>query len=72
MQATQVCYIPYPRKKKDNDDWVAVLKIKPKNVIKLPNEEVAIISEINVQFQVEQLEVHEIDMTIFVDEKKYS
>ncbi|KAM3343684.1 hypothetical protein P3S68_025774 [Capsicum galapagoense] len=27
MQATQVCYVSYPRKKKDKEDWLAVLKI---------------------------------------------
>ncbi|KAH0717853.1 hypothetical protein KY285_013884 [Solanum tuberosum] len=69
MQATQVCYVPYPSKKKDKDDWAAVLKDKPRNVIELPNEEVATVSEVNVSFQVEEVEVHEIDMTVFIDEK---
>ena len=68
MQATQVCYVPYPSKKKDKDDWAAVLKVKPRNVIELPNEEVATVSEVNVPFQVEEVEVHEIDMTISIDE----
>ncbi|XP_049410558.1 uncharacterized protein LOC125873731 [Solanum stenotomum] len=68
MQATQVCYVPYPSKKKDKDDWAAVLKVKPRNVMELPNEEVATISEVNVPFQVEEVEVHEIDMTVFIDE----
>ena len=61
MQATQVCYVPYPKKKKENDDWVALLKVKPQNLIELPNEEVAIVSEVNISFQVEEVEVHEID-----------
>ncbi|KAH0665409.1 hypothetical protein KY285_026615 [Solanum tuberosum] len=68
MQATQVCYVPYPSKKKDKDDWVAILKVKPRNVIELPNEEVATVSEVNVPFQVEEVEVHEIDMTVSIDE----
>ncbi|KAH0674544.1 hypothetical protein KY284_025631 [Solanum tuberosum] len=68
MQATQVCYVPYPSKKKDKDDWAAVLKVKPQNVIELPNEEVATVSEVNVPFQVEEVEVHEIDMTVSIDE----
>ncbi|KAM3233113.1 hypothetical protein P3L10_018472 [Capsicum annuum] len=44
MQATQVCYVPYPSKKKDKEDWLAVLKVKPQNVIELPVEEVVITS----------------------------
>ncbi|KAH0695483.1 hypothetical protein KY285_022580 [Solanum tuberosum] len=68
MQATQVCYVPYPSKKKDKDDWAAVLKVKPQNVIELPNEEVATVSEVNVPFQVEEVEVHEIDITVSIDE----
>lgn len=67
-QSTQVCYVPYPSKKKDKGDWVAVLKVKPRNVIELPDEEVAKTSEPNAPFQVEEVEVHEIDMTIFIDE----
>ncbi|KAM3374327.1 hypothetical protein P3S68_013041 [Capsicum galapagoense] len=42
MQATQVCYVPYPSKKKDKEDCVP--------------------------FQVEEVEVHEIDMSVSVDE----
>ncbi|XP_049413304.1 L-ascorbate oxidase homolog [Solanum stenotomum] len=68
MQATQVCYVLYPSKKKDKDDWAAVLKVKPQNVIELPNEEVATISEVNVPFQVKEVEVHEIDMIVSIDE----
>ncbi|KAM3395423.1 hypothetical protein P3S68_004429 [Capsicum galapagoense] len=68
MQATEVCYVPYPSKKKDKKDWLAVLKVKPQNVIELPVEEVVITLELNVPFQVEKVEVHEIDMSIFVDE----
>ncbi|KAM3378376.1 hypothetical protein P3S68_010789 [Capsicum galapagoense] len=67
MQATQVCYVPYPSKKKDKEDWLAVLKVKPRNVIELPVEEVVITSELNVPFQVEEVEVHEIDMFVSVD-----
>ncbi|XP_060200510.1 uncharacterized protein LOC132628763 [Lycium barbarum] len=29
MQATQVCYVSYRSTKKDKDDWLAVLKVKP-------------------------------------------
>ncbi|KAH0773679.1 hypothetical protein KY290_010816 [Solanum tuberosum] len=68
MQATQVSYVPYPSKKKDKDDWAAILKVKPRNVIELLNEEVATVSEVNVPFQVEEVEVHEIDMTVSIDE----
>ena len=57
MQAIQVCYVPYLCKKMDNNDWVAVLKVKPRNVIELPNEEVTIVSKVNVSFQVEEVEV---------------
>ncbi|KAH0748560.1 hypothetical protein KY290_027792 [Solanum tuberosum] len=42
--------------------------VKPRNVIELPDEEVATISEMNVPFQVEEVEVHEIDMRVFIDE----
>ncbi|KAH0643646.1 hypothetical protein KY289_034620, partial [Solanum tuberosum] len=42
--------------------------VKPRNVIELPNEEVATVSEVNVPFQVEEVEVHEIDMTVSIDE----
>ncbi|KAH0645560.1 hypothetical protein KY290_034343 [Solanum tuberosum] len=66
--STQVCYVPYPSKKKDKDDWAAVLKVKSRNVIELPNEEVATISEVNVLFQVEEVEVHEIDMVVSIVE----
>uniref|UniRef100_M1B3N4 TdcA1-ORF2 protein n=1 Tax=Solanum tuberosum TaxID=4113 RepID=M1B3N4_SOLTU len=68
MQATQVCYVSYPNKKKDKDDWVAVLKVKPRNVIELPDEGVEKTSEQNLPFQVDEVEVHEIDMTISIDE----
>ncbi|XP_060177806.1 uncharacterized protein LOC132607740 [Lycium barbarum] len=66
MQATQVCYVSYPSKKKDKDDWVAVLKVKPPNVVELPDEEVMVTApDLNVPFQVE---VHEIDMNVLIDE----
>jgi len=68
MQATQVCYVSYPNKKKDKDDWVAVLKVKPQNVIELLDEGVETTSELNVPFQVDEVEVHEIDMTVSIDE----
>ncbi|KAH0769726.1 hypothetical protein KY290_013707 [Solanum tuberosum] len=68
MQATQVCYMSYPSTKKDKDDWLAVLKVNPRDVIELPDEGVITIPEPNLPFQVEEVEVHEIDMNIIVDE----
>ncbi|KAM3217068.1 hypothetical protein P3L10_026511 [Capsicum annuum] len=68
MQATQVCYVPYPSKKKDKNDWLAVLKVKPQNVIELPVEEVVKTSELNVLFQFKEVEVHEIDMSVSINE----
>ncbi|KAH0688816.1 hypothetical protein KY289_016174 [Solanum tuberosum] len=67
MQATQVCYMSYPSTKKDKDDWLAVLKVNPRDVIELPDEGVITIPEPNLPFQVEEVEVHEIDMNIIVD-----
>ncbi|WMV28347.1 hypothetical protein MTR67_021732 [Solanum verrucosum] len=64
MQATQMCYVPYPSKKKDKIDWLAVLK-----VVELPDEEVGPTPELNVPFQVDEVEVHEIDMNVSVDEE---
>ncbi|WMV28792.1 hypothetical protein MTR67_022177 [Solanum verrucosum] len=69
MQATQVCYVPYPSKKKDKIDWLAVLKVKPRNVVELPDEKVAPTPELNVPFQVNEVEVHEIDINVSVDEE---
>ncbi|KAM3202871.1 hypothetical protein P3L10_030496 [Capsicum annuum] len=68
MQATQVCYVPYPSKKKNKDNCLAVLKVKPQNVVELPVEEGVKTSELNVPFQVEEVEVHKIDMSISIDE----
>ncbi|KAM3232711.1 hypothetical protein P3L10_018070 [Capsicum annuum] len=68
MQVTQVCYVPSPSKKKDKDDWLSVLKVKPRNVIELPFKVVVTTLELNVPFQVEKVEVHEIDMSVFIDE----
>ncbi|XP_070006462.1 uncharacterized protein [Nicotiana sylvestris] len=68
MQATQVCYVSYPSKKKDKDDWLSVLKVKPRNIVELPDEESPTISEPNLPFQVDEVEVHEINMNIVVDE----
>ncbi|KAM3218874.1 hypothetical protein P3L10_023405 [Capsicum annuum] len=44
MQATQVCYVPYLSKKKDKEDWLVVLKVKPQNFIAFPVEKVVITS----------------------------
>ncbi|OIT27044.1 hypothetical protein A4A49_61041, partial [Nicotiana attenuata] len=68
MQATQVCYVPYPSKRKDKKDRLAVLKVKPRHVVELPDEEVMAISDANLLFQVEEVEDHLIDMNIVVDE----
>ncbi|PHT86400.1 hypothetical protein T459_08506 [Capsicum annuum] len=68
MQATQVCYVSYPSKKKNKDDWVAVLKIEPQNVVELPDEEIEIAAELNIPFQVEEVQVYEIDMNVTMDE----
>ncbi|XP_070041084.1 uncharacterized protein [Nicotiana tomentosiformis] len=68
MQATQVCYVPYPSTKKDNDDWVAVLKVKLPDVIELLDEAITSIPEPNFPFQVEEVEVHLIDMNFITNE----
>ncbi|XP_015158428.1 uncharacterized protein [Solanum tuberosum] len=68
MQATQVCYMSYPSRKRDKDDWLAVLKVKPRDVIESPDEGGITVVESNLPFQVEEVEVHEIDMNIIVDE----
>nr|XP_033510864.1 altered inheritance of mitochondria protein 44-like [Nicotiana tomentosiformis] len=67
MQATQVCYMPYSSTKKDNNDWVAVLKVKHRDVIELPDEAITSTSEPNLPFQVEEVEVHLIDMNFTTD-----
>ncbi|KAM3303876.1 hypothetical protein P3S67_014907 [Capsicum chacoense] len=67
MQTTQVCYVSYPSKKKDKDDWVVVLKIKPRNVVELPNEEIETAAELNIPFQVEEVQVYEIDINVATD-----
>nr|XP_009775276.1 PREDICTED: uncharacterized protein LOC104225206 [Nicotiana sylvestris] len=68
MQATQVCYVPYPSTKKDKDDLVAVLKVKPRDVIELPDETITSTQELTLLFQVEEVEVHLIDMNFTTDE----
>ncbi|OIS96767.1 hypothetical protein A4A49_60732 [Nicotiana attenuata] len=68
MQATQVCYVPYPNKRKDKEDWVAVLNVEPRHVVELPDEEVMAVSDANLPFQVEEVEDHVIDMNIVVEE----
>ncbi|KAH0671632.1 hypothetical protein KY285_025440 [Solanum tuberosum] len=42
--------------------------VKPRNVIELLDEGVERTSELNVPFQVDEVEVHEIDMTVSIDE----
>ncbi|KAM3322040.1 hypothetical protein P3S67_003191 [Capsicum chacoense] len=68
MQETQVCYVSYPSKKKDKDDWVSVLKIKPQNVVELLDEEIETAPELNIPFQVEEVQVYEINMNVSTDE----
>ncbi|KAM3303492.1 hypothetical protein P3S67_014522 [Capsicum chacoense] len=68
MQATQVCYVSYPSKKKGKDDWVAVLKIKPRNIVELPDEEIKTAAELNIPFEVEEVQIYEIDMNVATDE----
>ncbi|KAM3281818.1 hypothetical protein P3S67_027465 [Capsicum chacoense] len=57
--------------KKDKDDSVAVLKIKPQNVIELPDEEIKTAAKLNISFQVEEVQVYEIDMNVATDESIY-
>ncbi|KAK4706640.1 hypothetical protein R3W88_033810 [Solanum pinnatisectum] len=54
-QATQVCYMSYSSTKKDKDDWLAVFKVKPRDVIELLDEGVITIPESNIPFQVEEI-----------------
>nr|XP_009775032.1 PREDICTED: uncharacterized protein LOC104224987 isoform X1 [Nicotiana sylvestris] len=68
IQVTQVCYMPYPSMKKDKDDWVAILKVKPRDVIELPDEAITLTPELTLPFQVEEVEVHSIDMNFTTDE----
>ncbi|KAL7612956.1 hypothetical protein Lser_V15G05225 [Lactuca serriola] len=37
VQATQVCYIPYPSMKQNMSDWLAVCKVKPRGWIDVQN-----------------------------------
>ncbi|KAM3398451.1 putative protein isoform X3 [Capsicum galapagoense] len=67
MQATQVCYVSYPSKKRDKDDWVAVLKIKPRNVVELSDEEIKTAAELNIPFEVEEVQIYKIDMNVATD-----
>ncbi|KAH0695821.1 hypothetical protein KY289_013303 [Solanum tuberosum] len=60
--------MPYPSTKRDKDDWLAVLKVRPRDVIESPDDGGIKIPESNLPFQVEEVEVHEIDMNITVDE----
>ena len=55
-------------KKKNKDDWTAVLKVKPRNVGELPDEEIETAAELNISFQVEEVQVYEIDMNVATDE----
>ncbi|XP_047259411.1 uncharacterized protein LOC124891892 isoform X2 [Capsicum annuum] len=68
IQATQVCYVSYPSKKKNKDDWAVVLKIKPLNVVELPDEKIETAVELNIPFQAKEVQVYEIDMNVATDE----
>ena len=67
MQEIQVCYVPYPSMRKNKDDYVSVLKIKPRDIVELPEGEVAT-TESNLPYQVEEVEAHEIDLDLSIDE----
>lgn len=56
MQATQVCYIPYPSMKKNNIDWLAVCKVKPRGWADVEN----IDNQKDVAFQEDVVETNEI------------
>jgi len=38
-QVTQVCFMPYPMKDNSKKDWWAVLKMKPRSIIDVPEED---------------------------------
>lgn len=44
------------------------MKVKPQNVVELPVEEGVKTSELNISLQIEEVEVHEIDMSVSIDE----
>ncbi|XP_023742686.2 uncharacterized protein LOC111890839 [Lactuca sativa] len=57
MQATQVCYIPYPSMKQNMADWLAVFKVKPRGWIDVKNVDN---KTNNDAFQEDDVEVNEI------------
>ncbi|XP_047270773.1 uncharacterized protein LOC124899695 isoform X2 [Capsicum annuum] len=55
---------PFESKKKHKDDWAAVLKVKPQNIIELPDEEIKIATELSIPFKFKEVEVYKIDMNV--------
>jgi hypothetical protein len=49
MQATQVCYVPYPSLKRDKTDWLAVCKVKPRGWMDSPKKEIGQTNDIAFQ-----------------------
>ncbi|KAL4567614.1 hypothetical protein LXL04_023203 [Taraxacum kok-saghyz] len=60
LQATQVYYMPYPSMKKDNSDWLAVCKVKPRGWVDVENSE----NQKDVAFQEDEVEANEIISTV--------
>ncbi|KAL4573648.1 hypothetical protein LXL04_020462 [Taraxacum kok-saghyz] len=59
MQATQVCYIPYPSMEKENSDWLAVCKVKPRGWVDVENTD----HQKDATFQEDEVEPNEIVST---------
>lgn len=64
MQATQVCFIPYPSRRKNMSDWLAVCKAKPRGWRKTLSKDDA--------FQLEEGEDVDIDVTSDIGENRLS
>lgn len=56
MQATQVCFMPYPSLKQNNSDWMAVFKVKPRGWTDLGES----VHQKDVAFQEDEVEANEI------------
>lgn len=61
MQATQVCFVPYPSMRMQNADWLAVCKVKPRGWVDLENKEVEASVDKNVPFQDNEVQAIDID-----------
>ncbi|KAL4561809.1 hypothetical protein LXL04_033983 [Taraxacum kok-saghyz] len=59
MQATQVCYMQYPSIKRDNSDWLAVCKVKPRGWVDVENRD----NKKEVAFQEDEVEANDIVST---------